>query len=60
MKFAILINGKRIVGPYTKRESAQNRADNLMASDKRIKAIVMPMTPDSEYFGKPVGNRTNH
>lgn len=62
-KYAISINGgSAIVGPYGKRESALRRAAWLMENRKRFisDAKVVPMRSDTEYFGKPEGNRINH
>lgn len=63
MKYAISINeGRQTVGPYGTKESAERRAAWILRvhGKKVTDATVVEMKTDSEAFGKPIGNLTNH
>jgi hypothetical protein len=49
MKYVVVLQSGAVIGPYTKRSTAEIRAAAMLAQ-------VVELIPDSQYFGKPVGN----
>jgi hypothetical protein len=51
--YVVVLQDQRIIGPYTKRTTAEVRAAAMLAE-------VVELVPDSAFFGKPIGNTINH
>jgi hypothetical protein len=49
MKYVVVLQSGAVIGPYTKRTTAETRAAAMLAE-------VVELIPDTAFFGKPVGN----